>query len=74
MHQCLLVVSQLMSPVAPFFSDWMFQNLSSQQNTSIHLTNIAIADEKVIDNSLEERMEIAQKISSMVLSIRKKKT
>lgn len=72
LHQCLLVVSQLMSPVAPFFSDWMFQNLSSQQNTSIHLTNIAIADEKVIDNSLEERMEIAQKISSMVLSIRKK--
>jgi isoleucyl-tRNA synthetase len=84
LHECLMVVSQLMSPVAPFFADWLYKNLTDgiranavKNNTplapeSVHLTLFTQADEKVIDNNLEERMDLAQRISSMILSIRKK--
>lgn len=84
LHECLLVVVQLMSPIAPFFSDWMYQNLTSpireaavKNNTplrfeSIHLTEFTKARETMIDPDLEQRMELAQKISSMILSVRKK--
>jgi isoleucyl-tRNA synthetase len=84
LHECLMIVSQLMSPIAPFFADWMYQNLTERlreaavkNNTplrfeSIHLTELAKADEKLIDATLEKKMELAQKISSMILSIRKK--
>ncbi len=84
LHECLMVVSQLMSPIAPFFSEWLYKNLTDpvrenavKNNTplkydSVHLTLLADADEKVIDKKLEDKMDLAQKISSMVLSIRKK--
>lgn len=84
LHTCLLTVSQLMSPVAPFFSDWMYQNLTSLQREeakavdsfskweSIHLTDLVKMEKTYQDKQLERRMEMAQKISSMVLSIRKK--
>jgi isoleucyl-tRNA synthetase len=84
LYECLMVVSQLMSPVAPFFSDWLYRNLSdcirddaSKNNSplkysSVHLSLTTKAEENVIDKSLEERMELAQKISSMTLSLRKK--
>lgn len=84
LHECLMVVVQLMSPIAPFFSDWMYQNLTSpirdaavKNNTplrfeSIHLTELTKVREHMIDPSLEQRMELAQKISSMILSVRKK--
>jgi isoleucyl-tRNA synthetase len=84
LHTCLLTVSQLMSPVAPFFSDWMYQNLTALSREeakaansfskweSIHLTELIKADKTCQDKELERRMEMAQKISSMVLSIRKK--
>lgn len=84
LFECLLVVSQLMSPIAPFFSDWLYRNLSdpvrdkARKNhtplaqNSVHLTLMTKSDASVIDKLLEERMEIAQKISSMVLSLRKK--
>lgn len=84
LHECLLVVSQLMSPIAPFFSDWMYHNLTNpirelavKNDTrlkwnSIHLTELAKVETGNQDKDLEERMELAQKISSMVLSIRKK--
>lgn len=84
LHECLLVVSQLMSPIAPFFSEWMYRNLTSpireaaiKNNTplrwdSIHLTELVKVEKQNQDKDLEERMELAQKISSMVLSIRKK--
>ncbi len=71
LHTCLTVVSQLMSPIAPFFADWMHQNLTID-NQSIHLTSLVKVDKNKQDKSLEERMELAQKISSMILSIRKK--
>jgi len=84
LHECLLVVAQLMSPIAPFFAEWVYQNLAGpvkekavKNNTplkyeSIHLTELAKAEEKIINTDLEQRMELAQKISSMILSIRKK--
>lgn len=71
LYTCLKTVSQLMSPIAPFFSDWMHQNLTLS-NESVHLTKLVEVEKKYQDKALEERMELAQKISSMVLSIRKK--
>ena len=81
LYSCLLTVSQLMSPIAPFFSDWMYQNLRAPQPKesgkgveSIHLTDLIKVDKTSQDKQLERRMEMAQKISSMVLSIRKKES
>jgi isoleucyl-tRNA synthetase len=67
---CLSTVAQLMSPIAPFFADWLHQNLNGT-STSIHLTYLPKVDVKHQDKALEERMDMAQKVSSMVLSIRK---
>jgi isoleucyl-tRNA synthetase len=84
LHECLMVVAQLMSPIAPFFGEWMYQNLRGPiaekaiadrtplQFESIHLTQFVKAEKSIIDVALEQRMEMAQKISSMILSIRKK--
>lgn len=84
LFECLLTTSQLMSPVAPFFSDWLFQNLATParehgesadarlQHESVHLTLLAEAKEDLIDLDLEQRMDYAQRTSSLVLSIRKK--
>ncbi|MBT2556914.1 isoleucine--tRNA ligase [Hymenobacter sp. ISL-91] len=77
LQECLEVVAQLMSPIAPFFAEWLYQNLNSgSQSTdkpeSIHLTLLVQADEARIDKALEERMELAQRISSLTHSLRKK--
>ncbi len=75
LHECLLVVSQLISPVAPFFSEWMYRNLTSvsdENPESVHLTDLPHAIEEWKDEALNRRMEYAQLISSLVLSIRKK--
>jgi isoleucyl-tRNA synthetase len=73
---CLMTISQLMSPVAPFFADWLYRNLSDatpgQHAESVHLTIWNEVDTSLIDQALNERMELAQNISSMVLSLRKK--
>ena len=71
LYECLLVTSQLMSSFAPFFSDWLYKNLHGKAQ-SVHLTNFPIVNENAIDLVLEEQMEYAQVISSLVLSIRKK--
>ncbi|MBW7846191.1 MAG: isoleucine--tRNA ligase, partial [Bacteroidia bacterium] len=71
LYQCLQTIAQLSSSFAPFFSDWVFKNLDNSKQ-SVHLTDLVNADESVIDMELEEQMEYAQKISSLVLSIRKK--
>jgi isoleucyl-tRNA synthetase len=76
LYRCLEVVAQLAAPIAPFFTDRLYSDLdgvTQKANAgSVHLSNFPQADEKLIDKSLEERMELAQKISSMILSIRKK--
>jgi len=71
LYECLVVTAQLMSPVAPFFSDWLFRNLQGNDN-SVHLSSWTKYKESVIDTELEERMEMAQRISSMILGLRKK--
>lgn len=77
LYTCLVNIAQLMSPVAPFFSDWLYQNLTEilpaeAKAESVHLTLWPDADLSLVDNALNERMELAQNISSMVLSLRKK--
>jgi isoleucyl-tRNA synthetase len=71
LYQCLMTISQLSSSFAPFFSDWVYKNLNGKAE-SVHLTDLVKSDESLIDTLLEEQMEYAQKISSLVLSIRKK--
>jgi isoleucyl-tRNA synthetase len=76
LFQCLNTLSKLMSPIAPFFADWLYQNLNSAAEAfeadSVHLTNYPKVNFDLIDSNLEKHMEMAQKISSMILSIRKK--
>lgn len=84
LFECLVVCSQLMSPVAPFFSDWLYKNLTDglrakavKNNTrlkeeSVHLSTWPSVQEQFIDLGLNESMRLAQDISSMILSLRKK--
>ncbi len=76
LYRCLEVIAQLSAPIAPFFSEKLFIDLNRisghQKSNSVHLTDFPKADTSLIDKGLEERMELAQKISSMVLSLRKK--
>ena len=76
LYTCLEVIAKLMSPIAPFFADNLFRNLNTvtgrDKNISVHLSLFPIIDEKIIDKELEERMQIAQEISSTVLALRKK--
>ncbi|MCW3104975.1 MAG: ileS [Bacteroidetes bacterium] len=76
LYRCLEVITQLSAPIAPFFMDRLYSDLNAvtgrQKAESVHLGDFPSADTGSIDKGLEERMELAQKISSMVLSIRKK--
>lgn len=76
LYTCLDTVARLMSPIAPFFSEQLYLDLNKvsrkDQHESVHLTHFPIADTTMIDKALEERMQMAQQISSMVLSLRKK--
>ncbi len=77
LYECLFSISQLMSPIAPFFADWLYQNLTSplaenNKEKSVHLTYLAEANTGLIDERLNKRMELAQQLSSMVLSLRKR--
>lgn len=76
LYRCMEVVAQLSSPIIPFFADRLFMDLNKvskkHKYLSIHLSDFPVADETLINKDLEERMELAQKISSMALSLRKK--
>ncbi len=75
LYTCLETVAVLSAPIAPFFSDRLFTDLNSitgrRSAASVHLADFAVAVERLIDKDLEERMQLAQQISSMVLSLRK---
>lgn len=83
LYECLLVTAQLMAPIAPFYSEWLYRNLTdnirekAQQNStplrhiSVHLTDLVKADTSRINAELEKSMDYAQKICSLVHSIRK---
>ena len=75
LYTCLETVAALMAPIAPFFADRLYTDLTSatgRSAQSVHLSNFPIADESVIDKDLEERMQDAQDITSMVLALRRK--
>ncbi|MFT4154824.1 isoleucine--tRNA ligase [Parafilimonas sp.] len=76
LYECLETIVRLMAPVSPFFSDAVFKNLNAVTNRfdveSVHHTDYPLADESLIDDALEERMQLAQDASSLILSLRKK--
>jgi isoleucyl-tRNA synthetase len=76
LYECLETITRLMAPVSPFFSDAIFRNLNAVSNRlaveSVHHANYPEVNEAVIDTLLEERMQLAQDASSLVLSLRKK--
>jgi len=76
LYTCLDVIAKLSAPIAPFYMDKLFLDLNEvtgrEQADSIHLTEFPLKDESLINKDLEERMQMAQKFSSMVLSLRKK--
>jgi isoleucyl-tRNA synthetase len=76
LYECLETVARLMAPIAPFFSDTIFSNLNEVSGRyterSVHHVTYPEANEGAMDKSLEERMQLAQDISSLVLSLRKK--
>ena len=67
---CLKNISLLMSPIAPFFSDVLFKDL--RHVSSVHLADFPGFDQKLINDALENKMSLAQKVSSLVLRLRKK--
>jgi len=76
LYACLNTVAMLAAPIAPFFADQLFVDLNSVtaqfEVDSVHLSLFPKANKELIDKDLEERMDIAQKLSSMVLSLRRK--
>lgn len=76
LYTCLVTVAKLAAPVAPFFMDRLYKDLNATTNKesfeSIHLANFPVSVENFVDKSLESRMQKAQTISSLVLSLRKK--
>ncbi len=76
LHECLLTISKLMAPFAPFLAEELYRNLTNGTNgasiESVHLVDLPVADESVIDAELEERMQQAEAIVSLVRAIRNK--
>jgi len=76
LYKCLETISILASPIAPFYMDQLFNDLNSVTNrftkNSVHLVDFPKYDAEIIDKALEERMDMAQKISSMSLGLRRK--
>ncbi|WP_286770818.1 isoleucine--tRNA ligase [Sphingobacterium sp. 40-24] len=76
LYTCLDTIAKLMSPISPFFSDRLFLDLNAATNKeqveSVHLANFPVYNESLVDKDLEERMALAQDISSLTLSLRKK--
>ena len=71
LYTCLLTISKLLAPFAPFYADQLYRDLGGEKD-SVHLDVFPVADESMIDKDLEARMEMAQKITSMVLALRRK--
>jgi isoleucyl-tRNA synthetase len=83
LYECIMVTAQLMAPIAPFFSDWLYRNLTENiresaiknntplRHVSVHLTDLTKSEVGHIDLELEKSMDYAQRICSLVHSIRK---
>ena len=77
LYTCLLALSKLIAPAAPFYADRLYRDLTytdgkPEAAQSVHLDLFPKADRSLIDTALEQRMEVAQKLTSMVLSLRRK--
>src|SRR5690606_18281816 len=76
LYTCLVTISKIMSPISPFFADQLYQDLervTGKENlSSVHLSDFPVVNEKLINKDLEEKMALAQQISSLTLSLRKK--
>jgi isoleucyl-tRNA synthetase len=76
LYTCIETISKLAAPVAPFYMDQIYRDLNGvtgkDPEHSVHLTQFPSFDQSLIDTELEERMDIAQKISSMILGLRRK--
>lgn len=76
LYTCLETVAKLSAPIAPFFMDQLYQDLNAttgkEKFESVHLTDFPVADESLIDQDLVEKTHLAQNITSMVFSLRKK--
>ncbi len=76
LYECLETLSVLASPIAPFYADKLFKDLNSvsknHKEGSVHIAHFPVPREEFIDNELEERMDLAQRICSIVLSLRRK--
>jgi isoleucyl-tRNA synthetase len=76
LYQCLETIAIISSPIAPFFMDRLFQDLNNISNkhnaTSVHLADFPSVNNSIIDTDLEQKMQLAQNITSLVLSLRKK--
>ena len=71
LYECLMTVAKLLAPFAPFYADQLYHDLGGKLE-SVHLDVYPVADKKFIDKELEIRMEMAQKITSMTLALRRK--
>ncbi len=76
LYICLETVAKLMAPIAPFYADKLYGDLIAvtgrEQAASVHLSDFPVCHEELVDKNLEERMQMAQSISSMVLALRRK--
>ncbi len=74
LYDSLLTVARLMAPIAPFYADRLYRDLTGGTGAdgSVHLAKFPVADAALINSELEKRMELAQEVTSMVLSLRKK--
>ena len=76
LYQCLVTISQLMAPIAPFYADRLYLDLTratdNTQFESVHLADFPVVDDNIINPTLEEQMYLAQTASSIVLSLRRK--
>ena len=71
LYTCLDTVARLMAPIAPFFADRLFRDLNETPE-SVHLADFPVYNEADVDEELEHRMDVAQRLTSLVLSLRKK--
>jgi len=75
LYTCLMTVAKLLAPFAPFYADQLYRDLvghASQRDKSVHLERFPKADTTLIDTDLEQRMKVAQRITTIVLALRKK--
>jgi len=73
LYECLLTVSKLLAPFAPFFADRLYCDLGGKLD-SVHLEKFPVADMSLVNKDLEERMDVAQRITTIVLALRRKES